>query len=155
MNAETVEMLLPGFLPDQPSIISVPNEPKPETLQVSQLTFCEQSRSYLTNFCNFSYCYAMVALKRVFGKCQFIVDDGRATAPFLVDILLSRNSLCHLNTNGRLTECPLFACSKSCLVSVGLFPRLTQNLIKTCCSSFDGVSIVDVLSRRYYYNDLR
>jgi len=40
---KTVEMLSLGFLPDHPSIISVPNGPKPEPLQVSQWTCCEQS----------------------------------------------------------------------------------------------------------------
>jgi len=151
-------MLLPGFLPDQPLLISVPNGSKPETLQVSSLTFWEQSPYLHHKFLQLLLllCDGRTDARFLASVSLSSMTDGRSLLSLsFVDILPSRNSLCHLNTNGRLTERPFFACSRSCWVSVGFFPRLTQNLIKTRCSSFDGVSIVDVLSRRYYYNDLR
>ena len=69
-----------------------------------------------------------------------------------IDSSPSRNLLCHLNTIDLETCAPSPAISIICLVSVGDFPRLTQNLIMARCSKlwFFALILEDAISINYH-----
>ena len=99
--------------------------------------------------CGTPFLYGMTDLVN-YGIAEFDGLPGLSSS--FIDSRPSQNLLCHLNTIDLETCIPSPAVPIICLVSVGDFPRLTQNLITARCSKlwFFASILEDAISVNYH-----